>query len=308
MIDIIHILGGGAVGAPLAAFLVNAGRSVVLLRSDRNEKISGAKTFVIHVDSGTRNVEIEERFFGKCGALEGWLVIATKAHANVAIARELQRRSFRGPVILLQNGLGVERPFLEAGIQQLIRGVLYVTSQRSGDREFIFRAPGFSRLGLVAGPADLLVRAAALLSVPEMPLIVESELEKWVWRKTIVNAVFNSICTLTECSNRLFVESPEAMRIAEEVVRECGCLALAQGIEWDGKQVLDDIQHISRNSRQLISTLQDVRAGRPTEMSFLNLELARLAALNTPPVAMPLTWCLGELVVIKAQNFRIGVF
>ncbi len=303
----INILGGGAVGAPLAAFLTKAGRSVVLLRSNGDGSGSRHETFVVRGDSSSLAVVIEERAFAESGKPEGWVVVAAKAHANAAIANELASRSFTGPIVLLQNGIGVERPFVEAGFRQLIRGVLYITSQRNADRDFTLRAPRPSPLGLVAGPPDLLARALEILHVPEIPFVGEAEIGRWVWRKTIINAVFNSICTVTERNNRLFAESPTAMGLAEGVVRECVGLAQARGVELDSREILDDIQMISRSSSQLISTLQDVRAGRPTEMSFMNLELAKVAAFGEPPVDLTLTACLGELVMIKATASQKSV-
>lgn len=299
--EMIYILGAGAVGAPLAVFLKKAGRPVVLLRSNEMGMDGSPRTYVVRRDAETVMLDIEERAFSNSGVLDGWLVIAAKAHANKSIADELAKRSFKGPIVLLQNGIGVERPFVEAGLRQLVRGVLYVTSQRNADRDFSFSAPRPSLLGLVSGEADLPKRAVEKFAVPEMLFVSEPEIGRWVWRKTIINAVFNSICTVTERTNRLFVESSSAMELAGCVVKECVNLAHINGIKLDSQQILDDILMISRHSEQLISTLQDVRAGRPTEMSFMNLELAKMAKHAQSRVELKLTAFLGELVMIKAE-------
>jgi 2-dehydropantoate 2-reductase len=296
----IYIVGGGAVGAPLAAFLTKAGRQVVLLRSGGAGSVRRHETVMVRGEAETLSIAVEEQAFAESGTPDGWVVVAAKAHANAEIAGELARRSFAGPIVLLQNGIGVENPFVEAGFRQMLRGVLYVTSERNADRDFTLRAPRPSPLGIISGDVALLDRALGVLSVPEMPFVGDADIGRCVWRKTIINAVFNSICTLTDRNNRLFVESPAAMALAERVVSECVCLAANHGVILEREQLLEDIRMISSNSSQLISTLQDVRAGRPTEMEFMNLGLARMAKDEGAPVDLTLTSGLGELVMIKA--------
>src|SRR5690349_22860878 len=47
--------------------------------------------------------------------IDGTIVIAAKSYANPAIAQALRDKAATGPVVVLQNGLGVETPFLDAG-------------------------------------------------------------------------------------------------------------------------------------------------------------------------------------------------
>jgi len=44
-----------------------------------------------------------------------------------------------GPVVIMQNGVGVERPFLEARFSPISRCILYVTSQAASEYDFTFR-------------------------------------------------------------------------------------------------------------------------------------------------------------------------
>lgn len=297
----IYVLGGGAIGAPLAAFLAQAGKPVALLRATPGRQHSPERRIQVQCGAHPIDVMVQEEFFHDTEKLEGWLVIATKAHANASIAAELARRDFCGPLVLLQNGLGIERPFLEAGFTRIVRGVLYVTSQLTRDHQYSLRVPHLSPLGMVAGDEDLLKQAMAVLSTPELPFIEVPNIERSVWKKTIINAAFNSICTLVEEDNGIFVRDELAMSLAKQVVEECTRLGRMRGVELDPNQILEEIILISSRSTQLISTLQDVRAGRPTEMDFMNLELARLAAEEQPPVELPVTSCLGKLVKIKSS-------
>jgi 2-dehydropantoate 2-reductase len=60
-----------------------------------------------------------------------------------------------------------------------------------------------------------------------------------------------------------------------------------------------------RSDGQLISTLQDIRSGRQTEIEFLNLEIARVAAALQPSLDLPSIELLGKMIAVKSlQNRR----
>jgi len=44
--------------------------------------------------------------------IDGVVVITSKSYANRAIASELLNKRCAGPIVITQNGLGVEDPFL----------------------------------------------------------------------------------------------------------------------------------------------------------------------------------------------------
>ena len=52
-------------------------------------------------------------------------------------------------------------------------------------------------------------------------------------------------------------------------------------------EVMQQIMLISKGSQQLISTLQDIRNGRQTEIESLNLEIARVATSLQPALHLP---------------------
>lgn len=302
----IHILGAGAIGAPLAAFLARAGRPVVLVRTSSNDEARRPVRVKVHGTRGTIEATVTRVSLAKMDMPRGLVVVAVKAHRNEALARRLRDLGATGPLVLLQNGMGVERPFLEAGFREIHRGILYVTSEAIMPGEFSLNVIRRSPLGPVAGgraESD----TVAQLSTQEMPFQRVDDIRPEVWRKTIVNAVFNSIGALLEADNNVFQRNADAAETAAEVVRECADLALARGIKLDAEELMETVHAISRGSTQLISTLQDLRAGRPTEIEFLNLELERLAARCSPPVDLRTTALLGKLVLARSRERRQGL-
>jgi hypothetical protein len=59
-----------------------------------------------------------------------------------------------------------------------------------------------------------------------------------------------------------------------------------------------------KGSDQLISTLQDIRSGRQTEIEFLNLEIARVAASMQPRLDLPRIELLGKMILVKSLQHR----
>lgn len=140
------------------------------------------------------------------------------------------------------------------------------------------------------------------LNTTEFPFVSHSDIKQEVWKKAIINAVFNSICSLLEIDNGIFVRDEKASPLAQEIVNECLAIAHNIGIRLSAEEIMPQIFAISKKSEgQLISTLQDINAGRETEIDYLNLEIARLGETLTPVIKARTTKALGEMVKMKSK-------
>lgn len=296
----IYILGGGAVGLPLAAFLAHAGRNVVAVRTSTPDLPLSKRLIKVELGTDRLDVEVESASLAQLPHLNGTLVITAKAYANASIAAELLRKHATGPVVLLQNGLAVERPFVEAGFADIYRCVLYLTSQTRAENAFTFRSITSCPIGTVRGNPDLVPRLVETLSTPGLTFHADSQIERQVWKKAFVNCVFNSICPLLDVDNGIFARDPEVAKLAAELIEECVSLSDRMGLGLTAAELMQQIMLISSNSKQLISTLQDLRNGRPTEIESLNLEIARVARSQEPPVPVSRVELLGRMILAKS--------
>ncbi len=205
--------------------------------------------------------------------------------------------------MLLQNGLGVEQPFLAQGFSQLYRGVLFVTSQALDGNRLRFKPVAVSPVGTVAGSAATLQRVVEGVNGPIFPFRAEPDIGPVIWKKAIINSVFNSVCPLLETDNGVFHREPAALAIARRIITECVAVARASGIPLRPEEVEESLLLISTASDgQLISTLQDIRNGRRTEIETLNVELVRIAETLGRGNLVPETRLLGELTKLKADR------
>ena len=299
----VYILGSGAVGFPLAAYLANAGRAVVAVRTSRSDIPRGPATVSVQNGAHRISTPVETVSLAGLETIDGIIVIAVKSYANPAIARALKDKAATGPIVILQNGLGVEAPFVDAGFGPVYRCVLYVTAQPVSEYDFIFRPVTASPIGIVSGERPGLQQCVEALSTDGFPFRVEENIQRETWKKAIINAVFNSICPLLDVDNGIFVRSEEAAGLAREVIGECLTVTDRMELGLSERELMEQLLLISKRSDgQLISTLQDIRSGRQTEIEFLNLEIARVAASMQPRVDLPKVELLGKMIVARSMH------
>ena len=307
--DPIYILGAGAIGIPLAVHLSLAQRNVILVRTS-TERVQDehVELTLIAGDSGdVIRATTRVTCLSQANVTHGIAVIAAKSYANAEIAAQLQAKGVDLPLVILQNGIGVERPYLDAGFSQVLRCVLYATGQRDVHEQFLvrFRAITSSPIGVIRGSDEVLHHCVTQLSTPDFPFHAVENVHQDVWRKGIINAVFNTICPLLDVDNGVFAREPDVMALAVELVDECADVAEAQGVTIDRNALTAQVLRLSKGSDgQLISTLQDLRRGNPTEIDSLNMEIARVGASMTPPIAVPKTELLGRMTLLKAALAR----
>lgn len=298
-----YVLGSGAVGMALTACLVSDGRRAVAVRVRNNEAIEETVSVSLHYGADRIVVPVETVGLSKLTSLDGIVAVTAKSYANRAIALALKNTAIRGPLVVMQNGVDVEKPFLEAQLPEIYRCVLYLTSQGTSDNEFEFHSIKSSPIGTVKGDEAGLDSTVMALTTNRLPFHPETNIQREIWKKAIINAVFNSICPLLDADNGIFVHDQAVAELAKDVVTECLALTDRLKLGLTRAELVEQIMQISKSSDgQLISTLQDIRSGRETEIEFLNLGMARTAAAQHPRIDLPKTELLGRMTLAKSKH------
>jgi len=295
----VYIIGAGAIGKVLAVCLSNDGKKVVLLRGSVDNSETHRKNIRVTLPSQEIiEAEVTIDTLSNYRSLEGLVVLCIKSYGNAALADALNGKIGCSPVVLLQNGLGVEQAFMD--FPSVYRCVLFATSQPVSDTKLNFKPVAVSPIGRISGGDETsLGHIAALLNTRYFGFRAERDIQPLIWKKAIVNTVFNSVCPLLDTDNGIFHRNPQALQIAESLVAECLRVAEEQGINLNRAEVMDSLLLISRSSDgQFISTLQDIRNHRPTEIATLNLAIAGMAATEQAVIQ---TCLLGQLTLLKSQ-------
>ena len=299
----IYIIGAGAIGKALAVFLQAAGKEVILLRGRALQEAPHTDLLKVELADGTI---IEERIrihvLQDFARLEGLIVLANKSFGNEAIARILKDKVQESPVLLLQNGLYIEKIFTDSNFPSIYRGVLLATSQLLPNELIRFKPVSPSPIGEIKSNINFLPRIIEELSNPHFAFRAEEDIDPFVWTKVILNVVFNSVCPLLETDNGIFNRDPTALGIARRVINECTAIARWNNIFLHPENIEQTLLAISRSSEgQLISTYQDIIAQRRTEIDTLNFAITKQAAALQLNEKVTETKLLGELVQLKSS-------
>lgn len=302
----VYIIGAGAVGKALAVLLQNEGRDVKLIRGRATEEARAREQINIQLLGGAcieQNLSIDT--LSQYTKLDGTIVITTKSYGNSDIASALSKKIGKARVVLLQNGLQIEQPFISQAFDSVMRCVLFVTSQVVDANTVQFKPIRPSAIGVAHGSKDLLTEVVSLLNTPAFPFREEADIQPLVWKKAIINCVFNSICPLLETDNGIFHREKEVLELGMDIIREGMAVAQANGIHLQESDIVEQLLQISKTSDgQLISTLQDIIAKRPTEIETLNLAIAQMGNDLGNESMVQRNALLGKLIWWKSKLHR----
>ncbi len=300
----IYIIGTGAVGKTLEVLLQQEGKNVILVRGSVDQQPAYTATIRVLLPEDKETVAaVPVHTLSDFPYLDGIIMVTTKSYGNRELAGKLHTKVRRAPVVILQNGLGIEDDFTGYAFPQVYRCVLFATSQLIETGVLRFKPVAASPVGIIRGSVAMLARITRSLTSTHFVFCAEQNIQLVAWRKTIVNSVFNTICPLLETDNGIFARDTRALDIAKRIIDECVALAAIKGILLDKENILESLLLISKSSSgQLISTYQDILQKRPTEIGTLNFAIVKYAAELNQTELVKETRLLGELVRIKSEG------
>jgi len=202
-----------------------------------------------------------------------------------------------GVALTIQNGLGNYEELVEhVGRERAAVGVIYVGAQMVNGE---LRATGAGKVELgrpVATRSRMkLDELGRLLREGGMEVTVVDDAWPAVWRKVVTNAAVNPLTALIRSTNADLLADAPASRVADCIAREVARVATASGVrigedeavkQWRAMAALTGVNRSSM--------LQDVEAGRPTEIEAISGAVAREGERRG--VAAPLNQAMTLLV------------
>jgi 2-dehydropantoate 2-reductase len=294
----ILVIGAGGVGGYLGARLTKAGCDVTFVARGAHGQALREQGLSMQGTSGVERVALA-RVVEHARELDGFfdvVLIAVKWAGLNEACDELQRLiTPEGVVLPLLNGLSSEDVVASyVGAQRTLAAVAYMSA---GIVEpGLIYAHGNTRVGLAVyrpGQEAWVKRLEQTFTAAQVPVRSHFDYRAMLWEKMVWNAPFNAICALTRQRAGAVVERlPELLRAAMREVIE---VARADGVQMPDA-IADVMLQLTRTEYPDTepSMLQDVRAGRVTEVDILQAAVAeRGAALR---VETPVMRTLAELV------------
>lgn len=299
----IFIIGAGAIGKALAACLKHNGRDVLLVRGSFDDGSTHDEEITLQLKENRKiTAHLKVVTLSTLPQLDGLVLLTNKSFGNEGLSQKLIQRIGNSPLVLLQNGLGIERPFIEKGFAHVFRCVLLATAQYAKDGSISYKPVSISPIGsIVDRNGPMLAKVVEQMDTPDFRFAPEGNIQRTVWKKTIANCVFNSICPLLDVDNGIFYRNAEVFELASRIIHECTLIAQHKGIDLVPGEIENQVLAISKMSEgQFISTLQDIRNKKETEIDTLNLEIHSIAKELGLEHQVQQTRVLGELIRLKS--------
>jgi 2-dehydropantoate 2-reductase len=209
------------------------------------------------------------------GEAYDYVIVTTKVlpQASLPLARFPLQPDV--PIVLIQNGVGIEKPYREAfPTNPIASGVAYITaSQPSLGHILQDGAVATMTIGLydrADNPTDKskIQYLAALFDASGFPCAATDEIHVERWGKLGWNGSWNVVCAATNLDTQSFLaSSPQAVELVEKIIREVAKTANAAGVKIDADTLVEDRMGWTLKAPPIVpSMLQDARKGLQMEL------------------------------------------
>jgi len=328
--DQVTVLGAGAIGCGIASALAGAD-SRPLLVSDWPDHVSVLRHegLVVVGNGGTSQrfaVDAQTTAELRAGPAQSLVYLAVKCGGTEAAAQLLDGvLAPGGTVVSMQNGFTLDRLCYLLGPERVIGGSPNFSAERS--------APGVvtvtgAATELVVGEIDgrrsqRIDALAALTRAPGWTTTVSENVVGVLWAKLIANSVVNTLSVVGGWTVGQLMEDDTGRAVALAMLVEAAAVAGAAGLRLAPMPTLDVPQLLAEAASGLaaaaerlqafgrlfaesrVSSLQDVLAGRPTELPYLTGRLIELGSIHG--VATPISSVVFDLALrVEAGEAKPG--
>jgi len=296
------VVGAGAMGSLYAAAFHRAGAKVTLV--DVNPKhIAAINAAGLKLDTraGLETFRLRAMRPEEASDEADLVVLFTKTfHTDAALGGVKTIVGAETRVLTLQNGLGNDAAVARhVAPEQVIAGVSTLPADLAGPGHVRSHGEGGSKIyPALGGDTGFAQRIADLLSAGGLPTTLEPAIQAAIWSKAIFNAAMNTLCALTRRTPGFLGAHAESKALIRAVVLEGVAAANANGVAIEAQPILDlTVVSVTDHAEHEASMLQDVKAGRSTEVDAINGAIVRAA--QAAGVATPVTETLWRLVKLE---------
>lgn len=268
------VVGCGAIGSLFAAHLARVDgvevyafdvwKDHVKAINERGLQISGAAEFTAKVRATTTVGEIPRCDYG---------IVATKSlHTKAAIEQTAHLFDEHSAVCSIQNGVGNEE-ILAQHVKYVIRGTTFPAGHVIEPGQVGYDISGDTWIGPFEPshtPMRMVEELAAAITKGGMNTLAMQDARGAQWAKLIFNASTNPVGALTGLHHGAATFYEPTGELFNALIEEGIAVARAQGIELHGDPRELVLQGAKAPGKHKASMLQDILAGRQTEVDFMN--------------------------------------
>lgn len=274
----VAVVGPGAMGCLFAARLAKGGHKVVLV-DHRDDRAARLRSNGICLEVGDVQEKIPLDASTRIPSGQDLIIVLTKSHHTPSLHFPPEC-----PVLTLQNGLGnVETLCSIVGSARVLAGATTAGATLLNEGHVRLCGAGQTLFGAWTScptkPAiDIFTKADIDAEVTEAP-------GQMIWEKAAVNAGINPLTAILNVPNGRLLGMSEIRQLMRDLVVEAAKVAATEGYRFD-RSLVELAEEICLNTAENVSSmLQDIRAGRRTEIEAISGEIlrrAQIASLPTP--------------------------
>ena len=298
----VTIVGAGAMGSLFGGRLALAGNTVELVDvADSQIAAINAGGLHLRLDGVEHVVRLQAGRAEAIRAIPDLLILFTKGPYSEAALASV--RHLLGPgtwALTLQNGLGNgERLARHVPAERILIGMTNWPADFQGPGRVASHGAGEVRLWSYDGrPGERLQQIARTLSEAGLQCTADPAVTTAIWEKVAFNAAMNAVAAITGFGVGEMADRPELRALAGDIVAEIVAVGRLAGFAVERTRIEHALDFAYAHHRShLPSMLQDLRAGRATEIDSINGAVVREAQrLGLPaPVNATLTHLVHAL-------------
>jgi 2-dehydropantoate 2-reductase len=297
----IGIVGAGAIGLTFAAALARVHDVVLLARRSVVAETILRDGIAIDAGGEVQHVAVRTTTDTASFADRDALIVAVKTYATADALAPLRGVLPRHALIAtVQNGIdNAEAARAALPGARVIAGTTTQGAVLIGDgrvRAVNRGTTTFARDDTAAPTSDDLAGAFAAAGFDAR---VVDDVDLLLWRKLVIVAAINPLGALTGSTNGAVVTDADLVPLARALAAEAAAVARAEGVDpgdpWAALEAAARSTAANRNSM-----LQDLDAGRPTEIDAISGAIVRRARARE--IAVPLTDTVLRLVRARERS------
>lgn len=309
------MIGSGAAGSCFASFLRKGGADITLVdpyKEHMDKVAADGMDFTIYPDKSYHL----DGFKTACsadgiGIMDAVIFMTKSTQLDAALKGAMPCIGPETVLVSLMNGLGNEEKLVKAvGPEKVIygSGVMGTELLRPGACEASFGIPGVQ---MNFGPAEhselsdkVGKELERLFIAGGCDTVCWDDVKPMVWRKVIINSVFNPISALLRLKVKDLTRDMNGMGLAIAAMNECIAVANKNGVSITTPELLAELKESSGSGIQdyFPSMAQDMLMfKRQTEISTLNGAIVKYGrALGVPT---PVNTVITQMVSCIQKNY-----
>lgn len=278
----IAIVGPGAIGSLLAAYLFKSKVEVVLLdKCPQRAELLNSRGISVEGVSGKWQAKVPVEVEPKGLENAGLVVLCVKSYDTKSAMDKIKDSVPESAYILtLQNGFGnVENISEVFGPDRVLAGATNHGATLAEPGRIKHAGQGETIIGKVDGKIPVEMRLIReTFNKAGLDLKVSRDIKSIIWSKLIINVGINALSAILRLPNGMLIDFEGSRLIMKNAVTEAIKVAKRKRVKLIYDDPLDKVESVcSSTAANISSMLQDVLKKRRTEVDFINGFIVRQA-------------------------------